>query len=259
MKTALYDIKGKKKSDIELPTIFSTPIREDLVVKLFESEKFLNRQVFGNYEEAGKRHSASGTISHRRHEWKGHYGKGIARLPRKAMWRRGTQFYWVGAEVSQTRGGRVAHPPKPVFAFRKINKKERDYALSICLASTFNSELVKKHYSSLNSPASSSVIEELPSKTKDFLSALKNILGEAFSIAMKKKVIRSGKGKMRGRRYKSTSGLIVIIGKNEKAKLSGVDVKSVSSLGVMDFYPFGRLALYTKKAIEDISNKEGKK
>jgi ribosomal protein L4 len=57
MKSIIYDSKGKKKAEIELPSVFSTPIREDIVVKSFESEKFLNRQVFGNYEEAGMERS----------------------------------------------------------------------------------------------------------------------------------------------------------------------------------------------------------
>ncbi|MDO8563892.1 MAG: 50S ribosomal protein L4 [Nanoarchaeota archaeon] len=258
MKAALYDQLGKKKSDIELPSVFSTPIREDIVVKSFEAEKFLDRQVYANYEEAGKRHSASGTISHRRHEWKGHYGKGIARLPRKTMWRRGTQFYWVGAETSQTRGGRMAHPPKASFAFRKINKKERNLALNIAFTSTFNKELVKKHYASLDTGFSASVIESLPVRTKDLLSSLKNIFGTAFSVVMKKKSVRSGKGKARGRRYKSNSGLLIVSGNSESNKFTGVEIKSVSELKLRDLYPLGRLTLYTKKALEEISNKENK-
>ncbi len=259
MKAQLYDSAGKKKSDIELPSAFSTPIREDIVVKSFESEKFLDRQVYANYEEAGKRHSASGTISHRRHEWKGHYGKGIARLPRKAMWRRGTQFYWVGAEVSQTRGGRVAHPPRASFAFRKINKKERNLALNIAFASTFNKEIVKKHYASLTENVHASVIESLPTKTQDILNSLKNIFGNAFSIVTKKKSIRSGKGKARGRRYKSTSGLLIVSGESESRKFAGLEVKSVKELKIKDLYPLGRLTLYTKKALEEISGKDNKK
>src|SRR3989344_4919800 len=123
MKAQVYSPSGEKKSTIELPSCFDTLLREDLAGKVFEAEKYERMQPYAGYKEAGKRHSASGTISHMRHTWKGHYGKGIARLPRKTMHRRGTQFFWVGAEVSQTRGGRSAHPPKPGFAFRKINKK----------------------------------------------------------------------------------------------------------------------------------------
>jgi len=256
MKATLYDSSGKKKSDIEIPALFSTPIREDLVVKSFESEKHMDLSPYASYEEAGKRHSASGTISHKRHEWKGHYGKGIARLPRKTMWRRGTQFYWVGAEVANTRGGRRAHPPKGAHAFRKINRKERMHALNIGFASTFNKELVKKRYSTLDSHITASVIESLPSKTKDVVSTFKSIFGNAISLVMKNKVVRPGKGKARGRKYKSNSGVLIVTADSENNKYSGFDVKSVKQVRVSDLYPLGRLTLYTKKAIEQMEAKK---
>src|SRR3989338_8069549 len=149
MKAVLYDSSGKKSSEIALPPEFSSPIREDIAIKCFEAEKFSFMQPYSTYSEAGKRHSASGTISHQRHKWKGHYGKGISRLPRKTMWRRGTQFFWIGAEVSQTRGGRRAHPPQGVYRFRKINKKEKEIALNSALASTASKEYLLKRYSTL--------------------------------------------------------------------------------------------------------------
>ena len=40
------------------------------------------------------------------------------------MWRRSTQFYWIGAEVSSTRGGRRADPPKGLGVYKKINRNE---------------------------------------------------------------------------------------------------------------------------------------
>ena len=119
MKAQLFDSKGDKKGDIELPSVFSEKVREDIVMKYLESERQNTIQEHSTYAEAGKRHSASGTISHMRHAWGGHYGKGISRVPRKAMWRRGTQFYWIATEVSGTRGGRRAHPPKINGRFKK--------------------------------------------------------------------------------------------------------------------------------------------
>ena len=129
MKANLYDNTGKNKEEIELPKIFNSIIREDIAQNLFEAEKFYGRHPYSPYKEAGRRHSASGTISHKRHEWKGHYGKGISRLPRKTMSRRGTQFYWVGAETSQTRGGRAVHSPTGIYRIRKINMKEKEIHL----------------------------------------------------------------------------------------------------------------------------------
>lgn len=253
MKAILYSSSGEKKSEIELPSIFLVKIRDDIVAKYLESEKLLLRQKYSTYEEAGKRHSASGTISHRRHEWKGHYGKGIARLPRKTMYRRGTQFFWIGAEVSQTRGGRVAHPPQGIYRYRKINKKEKELALHSAIASTANKDYLLKRYSTLKDvKVVAPVIESLPNKTKDLLKSLKNIFGNSLELILRNKKVRAGKGKKRGRKYKSNAGLLIIKGKDEKAVFSGLDVKSFDSLNIRDLYPLGRLTLYTSKAMEEL-------
>ncbi|MEK6888727.1 MAG: 50S ribosomal protein L4 [Nanoarchaeota archaeon] len=256
MKAILYDSSGKKKSEFSLPALFDSKIREDMVAKFFEVAKFSERQVYGPSPEGGKRHSASGTISHKRKEWKGHYGKGMARLPRKTMWRRGTQFHWIGAEVSQARGGRMAHPPKRLYAIRKINKKEIVIAVNSALASTFNKEYIAKRYSTLNVPAHSQVIESIPAKTKNVIEAVKLMFGEAFSLLIKSKQVRPGKGKNRGRKYKSNAGLLIVTGEDEKVNAKGFEVKTYSDLLISDLYPLGRLTLYTKKAMEEIAEEK---
>ena len=255
MKVTLYDIKGLKKEEIKLPELFNSKIREDIVQKYYETQRRMIAQQYSNYSEAGKRHSAAGTISHKRHDWKGHYGKGMSRAPRKTMWRRGTQFYWIGAEVSGARGGRRAHPPKIINRMRKINKKEIKMAYHSAIAATADKSYVLKRYSSLDKldmklPI---VIESINKiKTKDFISILKNLLGEAFRISLKKKTVRAGKGKFRGRRYKSNAGILVIKSKNEDVKIKGIGVRSVNEISIWDLYPLGRLTIYTKKALEEL-------
>lgn len=255
MKATVYSSQGVKKGEIDLPALFNSPIREDIVAKYVEADKFGRMQPYATYKEAGKRHSASGTISHRRHEWKGHYGKGISRLPRKVMWRRGVQFYWVGAEVANTRGGRRAHPPKGVHTPRKTNAKERTIAWNSAFAATFNIAWVKKRYALLVSPAfAPAVVESLPSKTKSMHATLKAIFGSTASHIFKKKEVRPGKGKLRGRKYKENAGLLIITGKNENVKCAGVDVKSARELQIADLYPLGRLTLYTKESLEELQH-----
>lgn len=255
MKAALYDIKGNKKSDVELPKLFNSEIRGDIAAKLFEVEKQI--QPYAPYIEAGKRHSAAGIISHRRHKWKAQYGKGISRVPRKIMWRRGTQFYWIGAEVSAARGGRRAHPPRVVKAPKKLNKKEIELAMNSAFAATASRNLVLQRYSSLKEITAPFVIESLPSKAKDILETLKKIFGENVSLVLKEKTVRAGKGKIRGRKYKSNAGLLVIVGQDENAKFPGVEVRKVANVMISDLYPLGRLTLYTKNALEDLSNPQG--
>ena len=121
MKTTLYTIEGKKKGDVEVPKIFSSIIRKDIVAKYFELNKFIH--PYSSDPKAGQKYSASGKIRHRRHRWKSHYGRGISRSPRKTLWRRGTQFYWIGATAPGSRGGRQAHPPKGIGKEKKINNE----------------------------------------------------------------------------------------------------------------------------------------
>ena len=260
MKTQIIDIKGAKKGDIELPAVFSAPIREDIVSKVAEVEKFDIQQPYSLSPTAGRRHSASGTISHRRHEWKGHYGKGIARVPRKAMWRRGTQFYWIGAEVNSTRGGRRVHGPSGVRTERKINDKEFRLALASAIASTASQKHIIQRYSTLKGTKSLKlnfplVIDSMEkAKVKDILAMLQTTLGDLYTLAIQNKEVRSGLGKRRGRRYKSNAGLLLVTAKLEKVKIKGIDVKSVKELKVLDIYPLGRLTMFTQKALEEIKN-----
>ncbi|MEK6915149.1 MAG: 50S ribosomal protein L4 [Nanoarchaeota archaeon] len=253
MKAVVYDINGQKNSEISLPNIFATRIREDIVMKYFESEKTFH--PYAPSRLAGRRHSASGTISHRRHEWKGHYGKGISRGPRKAMWRRGEQFYWVGAEANQTRGGRAVHTPKVYYRPTKINEKEIIIAMHSAIASTAKKEYVTKRYERLNDftgnvPMIISNANNM--KMKQLIELLKRMIGENYAVALQKKEVRKGKGKMRNRKYKSNAGLLFVKSKDEKILLNGVDVINASELEIADLYPLGRLTLYTEQALKEI-------
>ena len=57
-------------------------------------------------------------------------------------------------------------------------------------------------------------------KKKDSFESIKKILGkDLFSLALQKKSTRSGKGKLRGRKYKSNAGMLLVLGKDEKLKV----------------------------------------
>lgn len=253
MKAKSYDLKNQKNSEVSLPSVFATKIREDIALKYYEADKEFH--PYAPSPLAGRKHSASGTISHRRHEWKGHYGKGIARVPRKAMWRRGEQFYWVGAEVNQARGGRAVHTPKIYYRPRKINDNEMKIAMHSAIASTAKKEFVSKRYSRLNDfkgdiPFVVSNAEKM--KTKQLIELLKKMLGENYDVALQVKNVRSGKGKMRNRKYKSTAGLLFVKSKTENISLKGVDVVNASELKIADLFPLGRLTLYTDKSLGEL-------
>lgn len=255
MKTTTYSSTGEKKSQTELPKLFQTRIREDIVQKYFEVDKFIH--PYSPTEGAGLRQSASGTISHKRHDWKGHYGRGISRVPRKTMYRRGTQFYWVGANIPGARGGRKAHPPKGIGKEKKINKKEIKLAIESGFAATASKEYVEKRYSTIkNIKEAPFVIESLPEKTKSLVLALKKIFGETYNLIFKNKKVRAGKGKLRGRKYKSNAGVLIVTANDENKNFKGLDIKSIKEVRISDLYPLGRLTIYTKKALEEMEKEK---
>jgi large subunit ribosomal protein L4e len=264
MKANILDIEGKKTKEIVLPSCFSAKIREDVVTKALETKK--TKQPYGPSLVAGKQVSAKGKIRHRRHVWQTHYGRGMSRIPRKVMSRRGTQFNWEGAEVPQAKGGMRAHPPKAISMIntKRINKKELKVALASAISATASEKFLGKKYSSLKDIK----IKELPFivesklitlKTKEILQAIKNILGEKiFKIASKTKTQRAGKGKLRGRKYKQSAGLLMVLGEKEKLKINAFDVINVKKLGINELAKggLGRLTIYTEKAIKNLEDKK---
>ena len=129
MKANVMRIDGKKGKEINLPSCFLGEIRANLVQRIIEAKKVW--QPYGPSPVAGNQYSASGKLNHRRKVWKSQYGRGMSRVPRKQMSRRGSQFNWVGATAPNTRGGRKVHSPKvlSMIGLPRINKKEKKLAL----------------------------------------------------------------------------------------------------------------------------------
>ncbi len=259
MKAKLYDKNGKAKGDVNLPKCFSSRIRADILLKVFEAQKGSFTQAYGAKEGAGAQYSASGISKKKRHDWKGTYGKGISRVPRKIMSRSGASFNWIGATVSNTRGGRRPHAPRAgKNLFKKINKKELLIALKSALVGTFDKVSLKNKFGRDMNIGGVFTADILNIKTKDFVLAMRAVFGD--EDFMKKKSIRAGIGKMRGRKYKSNAGLLFVVGNDEEMKRSGIDVVKVGDLNVKDLAPngvAGRMVCYTEGAIKDIEGRFG--
>lgn len=256
MKAKLFDSKGKETGSVDLPKLISGKIRKDILAKVFEAQK--RETPYGAMEYAGRNYSASGISKKRRHAWKGTYGKGISRAPRKIMSRKGTSFNWVGASANYTRGGGVAHPHRAEEnQFKKINKKELLIAIDSAISGTFDVKSLEKKYD-IKLKIPSIIVSEkiLELKTKDFILTLETIFGDASSKLLKNKKIRAGQGKKRGRKYKSNAGLVFIISSEEKMNRKGIDVVKAKELRISDLAPngeAGRFAVYTEKAIKEIA------
>lgn len=263
MKLSVKDKGAKEVGSIELPSQFNEEVREDLILRGFLAVRANNRQPYGAKKGAGMRHSAE--LSRRRRKYRGSYGFGISRVPRKIMSRRGTRMTWVGAIMPGTVGGRRAHPPKAEKVWnQKLNIKERRKATRSAMAAALNKDLSawRGHRVPEGYPFVLDSAFEAMNKTKDVVSAFEKLgLKEELERSATKNV-RAGKGKMRGRKYKKRRGpLVVVSGKCALAQcdnLPGVDVVDVSQLNAHMLAPGGhpgRLTLYTQKAIETIKEK----
>ena len=262
-KITIFDVEGKKAKEIEIPGFFITPVREDLIGKILEAKKTM--QPYSPSLMAGKQYAASGKLVHRRHVWRSGYGRGNSRIPRKMMSRRGSQFVWVGAEISSTRGGRRAHPPKTVAMIntKKINKKELSLALAGSLSATADKKYVSKRYKRIDEKDLKDLPLIVESKiltlgTKEILETMKKILGKGiFEVVIRQKRIRKGKGKQRGRRYKTNQGILIVLGNKEKIKTKTFSTKTAENLGITDLAEGGpgRITIYTEQALADLQTK----
>lgn len=263
MKAKILSIQGKEKATIELPKCFSEKIREDVVAKVLEIKR--NWQPYGPSLIGGKQHSAKGKLIHRRHVWRSGYGRGWSRVPRKIFSQKGSQFNMEAAEVPQAKGGMRAHPPKALAMFnaKKINKKELKIAFNSSLSATADCKKVIEKYERLKDKKTENLPFILETKfvllkTKDSLASLKKVLGEIFEVAIKQKSVRSGIGKLRGRKYKKNAGMLLVIGKKEKFKTNKFDVVSTDKLSVLDLAKggLGRLTVYTENAIKELGERK---
>ncbi len=264
MKADVFSLEGVKAKSMDLPEQFTEEIRPDLIRRAFLAFMSHSRQPYGAFPEAGKRQVVN--IPKRRRALKTSYGHGIARTPRKIVWHRGRQFGWVGAFSPNTPGGRRAHPPKPWEIYDlKINIKERRKAIRSALAATLDQEVVKERGHNFKHLVSiiDNKIETLQ-KTKDVIKALHALKLEEELIRVAERKVRAGRGKARGRKYKTKKGpLIVVSGscslQKAAASIPGIDICEVAKLNINLLAPggdAGRFAIFSEKAMEKIKQEQ---
>ncbi|MBU4283787.1 MAG: 50S ribosomal protein L4 [Nanoarchaeota archaeon] len=264
MKLSILNISKEEIGKQEMPAQFNEEIRPDLIKRAVISIQGNTRQAYGADPMAGKR--ASAKLSRRRHSYKTAYGIGISRVPRKIMSSRGTRMNWVGAFAPGTVGGRKAHPPKAGKDWtKKINKKERRKAIRSAIAATLSKELVgKNHIIPANYPFIIESRLESLKKTKEVKDVLKKIGLEKELERVSEKTIRSGKGKKRGRKYKTKVGPLIIVSKDcnliKAAKnIAGINVRIVKSINAKLLAPSaspGRLTIWTQDAVKELGDKK---
>ena len=248
MKVKVFSLNGEPIEEIELPKVFETPFRPDLIRKAVIASWTHRIQPQGRDPMAGKRRVTENI-------GKGH---GMARVERIKTPPRFAAF------VPFARGGRRAHPPKvEKIIWEDINKKERKLALMSAIAATANYDLVRARGHIIdNVPQIPLIVEdelEKIGRTRETREVFRKLgIWDDIERAKKNTKVRAGKGKMRGRRYKKAKGPLIVVAKNEGILLGarnhpGVDVVLVDNLGVEMLAPGthpGRLTVWTKGAIE---------
>jgi large subunit ribosomal protein L4e len=264
MKLEIMNIDGKAGGQKQLPQQFDEPVRTDLIKRAVLSLQSRSRQAYGADPEAGDKQAVD--ISRRRRDYKGSYGKGISRVPRKTMSRRGGQFNWQAARAPGVKGGRRAHPPKAEKIWtRKINEKENRKAIRSALAATIDKELVSKrgHKTPDNYPFIVSDSLADIKRTSELVSALEKLGFNAELARANNRQTRPGVGKLRGRVNKKKSLLIVIADKAPVLKaatnVTGMDAVTAQELNAELLAPgarAGRVTLYTESALKAMEEKK---
>ena len=256
MKTETFTLDGKKDGTIELPNIFETDIKKDVIKKAYINLESHGFQKHSTHATAGQDVVADSNDPPT--------GRGIARIARMKGGGGGRQGQ--AGEVAGTRGGRQAHRPyvNKVIS-KKINKKENKLALCSAIAATASKELIQGRGHKIEGIQSFPIIVEdeieniaNTSKMVNVIDNL-NISQDVERLAKRKK--RTGKVALRGRTSKIGKSVLFVVSNSEKISkacsgIPGVDACSTKNLSVLNLAPGGsliRLTIFSKKAIEEIA------
>lgn len=257
MKAKIRSIRGEVKKEIDLPSHFEERVRKDIIKKAVLVLQSHRRQSYGVKPLAGKETSAE--FVGRRRAFRAHYGRGMARISRTKPGGGG-----VGRARRATSAvkGIKAHAPTAKKKFdKKINKKEKKKAIRSGISSTSKKEWVVKRGHRIGDIEVPIIIEnkfESLKKTKEVKEVLENLGLKKELGRVKKRKIRSGKGKSRSRKYKKKVGPLIVIQEDKgivKAarNIPGVDVILVNNLNAEVLAPGthpGRLTIFTEGAID---------
>merc|ERR1712100_417801 len=230
MPAALPTVAVQGSADtVQLPEVFLSPIRPDIVNAVHTGLNKNNRQPYAVNKRAGHQTAAESWGT----------GRAVSRIPRVPGG--GTHRAGQGAFGNMCRGGRMFAPTKTWRRWhRRVNLKQKRYAVCSALAAS-----------------------EAITKTAKAVKLLQEI--GAYADVEKVKAsrnLRSGKGKMRTRRYVQRKGPLVVYANDSgitKAmrNIPGVELCSVDRLGLLTLAPgghVGRFIIWTKSAFEKLDS-----
>ena len=248
MNTTVHDLDGGDAGSVELPGVFETPFRPDLIGRAVTVAQANRKQAYGADEFAGMRTPAESFGS----------GRGLAHVPRSEN---------VARRVPHAVSGRRAHPPKAEKDQTKdLNDKERRLAVRSAIAATTDVALVADRGHAfdedLDLPLVVSDEFESLEKTQEALGVLEALGVDAdVERADEGRSVRSGRGKSRGRKYRQPKSLLVVTSEEPSRaarNLAGVDVATAREVNAEDLAPGahpGRLTLWTESAVAEVADR----
>ncbi len=252
-KAPLFNLNGDLLDFVELPLLFSYPIRIDVIRRAVHSAFTARLQIKARDALAGKRRVGE--------SWG--IGYSVARVPRLSNGR--------AVLAPNVVGGRRQFAPT-VFErlHEEINKKEMRLAIISALAALADKNFVlRRNYILPDKIKGLPVIvvddfENLNTtrQVKEYLKRLE--IWDNITKAQERIRIRAGKGKMRGRRYIVPKSLLFIISSPKSpvvqaiCNLPGADYLTPDNLNILKLAPGGmpgRLAIISQKALELIGKR----
>jgi large subunit ribosomal protein L4e len=230
-------------ASIKMPAVFVAPIRPDIVQFVHTQMAKNRRQAYGVFQRAGMGHSA--------HSWG--TGRAVSRIPRVSGG--GTSRAGQAAFGNMCRKGRMFNPTQTWRKWhRKVNTNQKRYAVASALAASALPGLVMaRGHQVSNVPEFPLVVAntaEATTRTKDAVALLKSVGGYDDVVKAKNsKQVRTGKGKMRNRRYTSRRGPLVVFANDAGItrafrNLPGVDLAHVDRLNLLQLAPGGHLGRF---------------
>ncbi|MEF8880945.1 MAG: 50S ribosomal protein L4 [Halapricum sp.] len=247
MQATVYDLDGDAGDEIDLPEVFETTFRPDLIKRAVEAAQANRKQDYGSDDYAGLRTPAESFGS----------GRGQAHVPRQD----GT-----AKRVPQAVSGRRAHPPKEQKdQGLGLNDKERQLAIQSAIAATADTEVVADRGHEFDEDLELPLVvsddfEDLV-KTQEVLDVLEALGVDADIERADETKIKAGQGSTRGRKYRRPKSILFVTSEEpSKAarNLAGADVATATEVNAEDLAPgadAGRLTIWTESAVAEVSDR----
>jgi large subunit ribosomal protein L4e len=247
METTVRNLNGEAAGTVELPGVFETPYRPDLIQRAVSAAQANRKQPYGADPYAGMRTPAESPGS----------GRGMAHVPRQNGQAR---------RVPQAVKGRRAHPPKAEKdQGKRINDKERQLAVRSAIAATADAGLVRErgHQFDEDVPLPVVVSDEFEDllKTREVVDLLEALGVHADIERADERTVRAGRGKTRGRKYRRPKSILFVTsGEPSRAarNLAGADVTTAADVDAEDLAPgahAGRLTVWTESALVEVADR----